>query len=394
MRVAIGCKARPGALQLSNIDWHNVRFLESAANLKPLLKRATGRTASTRLVREVGACLQQGRAFYESAALAPIDIRPLLLFYGFVAFARAIVIGRSMRPLESLPQSHGISDVSKNGARIRDLEVRIGSKGTFQAFNDVVRNFSRVPYFGRNQQPAAIYLPSSGSSELSGLTWSLPSVLSRVPALAGLYGSTFDGAPNTEHLSIHFWPEDDGFCDLRIDDSRHFGDRAGLREMVQHWRGRYPFLERWRFRAGTPAWGNSILEFCNLSNEGVDEFSDIELKANGDRFEASNLRASKTPRLPLASILSPLAGGFGGGSTYAVAPLGDLYPSEFSFQFLALFLLSSVVRYRPDTWAHAISRSATQDRPADDEMLAILEQFMEAHSSTAEQLVVVALNSD
>jgi hypothetical protein len=41
-----------------------------------------------------------------------------------------------------------------------------------------------------------------------------------------------------------------------------------------------------------------------------------------------------------------------------------------------MFLLSSVVRYRPQTWGHAISRSVTEENAADDRALALIESFM------------------
>src|SRR4051794_19563335 len=107
-------------------DWHQIRFLESAANLKRALKSATGRTPSTTLARSASACLQQGRFYYEAAATAPLEIRPLLLYYGLSSFARAIVICRTERDLPTLNRSHGLRDITADGASITDLRVKIG----------------------------------------------------------------------------------------------------------------------------------------------------------------------------------------------------------------------------------------------------------------------------
>lgn len=46
-------------------------------------------------------------------------------------------------------------------------------------------------------------------------------------------------------------------------------------------------------------------------------------------------------------------------------PPGGQYIALQALQFLAVHLLSSLVRYRPATWMHALSRSANNGRAAD-----------------------------
>jgi hypothetical protein len=55
------------------------KFLESTDNVRPLIKKLTGREPSAAIARDITACLQQGRLFYEAAADAPLEIRPLQL---------------------------------------------------------------------------------------------------------------------------------------------------------------------------------------------------------------------------------------------------------------------------------------------------------------------------
>jgi hypothetical protein len=62
--------------------------------------------------------------------------------------------------------------------------------------------------------------------------------------------------------------------------------------------------------------------------------------------------------------------------------------SEFSLEYLALFLLSSLVRYRPQFRAHAIARSAFEGKPADDRMLSLIENFLDVNRSSIPELVV------
>ncbi|WP_375143952.1 YaaC family protein [Bradyrhizobium sp. Ash2021] len=45
------------------------------------------------------------------------------------------------------------------------------------------------------------------------------------------------------------------------------------------------------------------------------------------------------------------------------------------YSFAALFFLSSLVRYRPQVWQHAVSHSVLERRAADDHALSIIEAF-------------------
>lgn len=378
---------------MANVAWHKVRFLESSGNLKPLIKARTGKTPSTSLAKEIGACLQQGRFFYEAATTSPLEIRPLLLFYGMVGFAKALVVSRTLRSLSQLRHSHGLTDISDQKCRLRDLRIKVGNEGTFQEFNDVISPLSRICYHGRSMRPTAEYLPSASSLQLSGLEMSLKEILSRIPGLEDLYRITFQEEPNTATMTFSFNAHRSEYFELRIDDPSYFSDRVSLRALVQKWRTRYPFLRQWHFFTAVHAWGNSILLFANLKCDGVDEFSEEQLVEEDNRFDRKRRpdQDNDTPRLALSSILQPLGGGYRVVPS-AIAPINGLYLSEFSLQYLALYLLASLVRYRPDTWSHAISRTVLADKPADDEMLALLEHFLDVNANDIPYLVVQVMN--
>ena len=74
-------------------DWYDIS-LESATNVRQLIKRSTDRQLSTSIAREISVSIQQGRLFFEAAAGAPIQIRPLLIYYGVVGFAQAVIVAR------------------------------------------------------------------------------------------------------------------------------------------------------------------------------------------------------------------------------------------------------------------------------------------------------------
>jgi len=119
-------------------DWQKCKFLESGENLKPLVKMRFGREPSSSRAREISACLQQGRFFYQAAESSPLEIRPLQQFYGMIGFAKASVTAKSLDSLSTLKPSHGLRDISAVNSRIADLSVQIEREGTFQKFNDVV----------------------------------------------------------------------------------------------------------------------------------------------------------------------------------------------------------------------------------------------------------------
>jgi hypothetical protein len=379
---------------MEDLDWYKCRFLESAENLKPLVRARIGRTPSTALAREIAACLQQGRLFYEAAQRAPLELRPLQQFYGMVGFAKALILGRQLTRLATLPQAHGLSDVSGLDFRIADLKAKIQYRGIFQKFNDVVKSLNRIRYFDGQSTPRTAYLCSTGSEQLDGLELSLREVLSRIPNLQSLFFNTFGELANTDFVSL-----DDitlpGCWSIRIDDRELFTDRQSIRNIVVQWRNRFPFLNSWRFTSAQHAWGNSVIMFADTANVAFDEFAEetLVLGPNGYSATVNPAGVAGRPPLPL-DRLSPLAGGYStSAGQFAISPIaGNIYLSEFSLHFMALFILSSLVRYRTPTWAHAISRTSISDAPADDQALALIERFLELNAEVVPSFVVTVLN--
>src|SRR5215831_7337854 len=93
-------------------DWYDIKFLESASNVRRVLKKATGRMPSATVATEIGVCIEQGRSFFELAQSAPLQIRPLQLYYGLLSFAKAVIIARTSNSIATIDQTHGLSDIS------------------------------------------------------------------------------------------------------------------------------------------------------------------------------------------------------------------------------------------------------------------------------------------
>jgi YaaC-like protein len=370
-------------------DWNQFLFLESTTNLKPLVKRLTGRTPSTAVARGIAVCLQQGRLFYQSAAQSPPEIRPLLLFYGTMAFARAVTAAVECVGLEALPQSHGVKDVTPNGAVLSDLLVRIEPNGTFARFNDVVANRNQLKVIGRGLNFRTISLPAAQSADLQNLQLSLKDILARTPTLANLYVATFGEPAYSEQMILDQHAASPRW-NLQFYDVTPLTDRTTLRQIVESLRTRFPILTKWRLVEAARAWDRSVLKFVNVpvpANE-LDEqtLGEFEL-----RFVAQH--GIEGPDVDIERILSPLGGGISTGASHVlIAPLAGQYLSEYSLQYLGMFLLSSLVRYRPATWVHALTRSITSETPADDHALALVMAFMDQHVYAVTELVVETLN--
>ncbi len=368
------------------------RFLESIDNLKPLVKKRFDKEPSTSIAREITACLQQGRLFYEAAELSSLEIRPLLLFYGMVGFAKALAVSSRQSALSTLKPAHGLTDVSATNSRIADFRVRVESDGTFQEFNDVVAKLTRLCYYDAFDEPHVIYLPSAGREELVGIELSLKEILSRIPGLETLYHLTFMEGAQSSVLTLESGFPGDNYFRIDVSDPELFNDRESVKRIVCGIRTRFSFLQKWRFTMARRNQGRTVVSFRNTASLGDAEFSERHLKESGGYYHAFDLAGEQGKTFALEEAFCPVAGGQTGGPIRAVSPVGNLHISEFSFHYLGLFLLSTLVRYRPETWTSAISHSMVRNEATDDKALNLIERFLEINTETIPKLVVAVLN--
>src|SRR5208283_5870502 len=257
-----------------------------------------------------------------------------------------------------------------------------------QDFNDVVAELSHLRYTDSYSKPCTVLLPSAKSSQLCDAELCLREILGRIPGLESLYKMTFAEEAQTAYIGLATAYQDDKSFLICVDDFELFTDRESLKRIVTRWRTKFPFLKQWRLASARHAYNRSDLRFQNTSNVGMDEFSETHLESRNGGFEASAQDGDQNAPFPLKSGLDPLAE----RGTYAISPVGGHHICEFSFHYLGLFLLSSLVRYRPQTWMHALSRSVMPDTPADDQAISLIERFLEQNSSSVRELVVGILN--
>ena len=313
-----------------------------------------------------------GKVFFESAAVAPLQIKPLLVYYGVVAFAQAITVARECRSLSTLIHAHGLSDTTAATAKVQDLRVRIENAGTFQEFNEALAPLGRIHYYDEHSMPQFEAKPFDLTDALGGRAVGFRDILARIPAVRSEYSRTI-GVPNrTKALSAHFMPG--GVCGLRIDEPIIFSDRDSLDALIHELRNEYPFLLKWRLAEAVRAWGNSVIIFDNvIAGHTTEDVQELESGFSYRRRYAGE----ELERISPFQILPPMAGGYTRSQWAVIQPLDGTQLNEYSLQFLGSFLLSSLVRYRPQIWQQAISRSISANYPADDRALSLIEKFLD-----------------
>jgi hypothetical protein len=102
----------------------------------------------------------------------------------------------------------------------------------------------------------------------------------------------------TEVVTLEPGYQDDGGFRIRIDDPQLFDDRESLRQIVNRWRSRFPFLKIWRLTSAQQAWGNSVIYFRDMHNSNIDEFSEEFLEFQNGTFEERPRARECRPRRP------------------------------------------------------------------------------------------------
>lgn len=361
---------------MAKYDIYELQFLESAENVRRVIHDTYGREPNAKVAKDVSVCIQQGRMFFESASTAAMEIRPLLLYYGMVAFAKAVVAARTLRPLSSLHQGHGLGDISSANSRISELVFEIRASGTFQEFNDVVCKSEGLEYYGQEAMRKTLELPTAASDQLIDTKITLKDVLARLPRLENLYHATFNENAALLPFQLHISGHIEGLVELRVDLPDLFEDLDSLRQIVADVRTKHPDLQHWRFRSAEKAWNNSIITFCNMTPMQNEFFFENLIESGGGKtFQVKEMTSGAF--IDFRTLLKSVNGDLKKGNPYYfVAPVCGKLISDVSLKYAGMFLLSSLVRYRPLIWVHSVSRYSSQDNPADDQALALIEKFM------------------
>lgn len=77
--------------------------------------------------------------------------------------------------------------------------------------------------------------------------------------------------------------------------------------------------------------------------------------------------------------------------TTIIEPIHAAHISELALYYAGMYLLSSLVRYRPTIWANSISRRPIGSVQPDDKPLALIEQFLQLATKRFPRMTVNAI---
>ena len=379
---------------MSIIIDYDSKFLESTENLKRVLKKSLDREPSTKVATDAAVCLQHGRLYFEAAEKAPMEIKPLLIFYGMMNYSKSLVISRNLSGIETLPQKHGLNDISEAHSPLKELKVKILAEGTFQKINDTICNLDCVEIL-KYWMHEHVTIPTSCSNLMANKVLTLKDILARIPRLAPLFSATFSEEAKTIGCRIDYKDEASGCVELRIDDRDVFNDPQSRTSIINKWKSRYPFLDNWHLFIAERAWDHSILVFTNIDKSCIAILSEKIIERDNGNYEVggfnNDLKHGKYKFLEFYDIIQPMSGGLT-NNTSLIEPFENIHISELSLYYLGMFLLSSLVRYRPHVWRHSISRLATSELPSDDAALALIERFLEDTLTVFPSAIVKAMS--
>lgn len=374
-------------------NWYDIKFLESASNLRDVLKRSFGRMPNATAARDISVAIQQGRLFFEQAQDSPIEIRPLLVYYGVLSFARAVTAAINGVRLNDLKRAHGLKDFG-TPTQIDKLSLQLDGIGTFQEFNDAIAPLAQLEVRITNGGIWKTKKAFDLAGAMDNKTIALPDVLSRIPEISYKYHKHYGSPPKCLYTQIIHMQNNRWI--IRLEDPFGMTDRESLRSIVTTLRDKYNFLKDWRLYSANLNGANTVIIFDNRSANVIDDLSETELKYEGENSfctDIDNFGVGEGFR-ETKDILPALSGTYGDNVyNFAIQPLNGARLNEYSLYFLGTFLLSSLVRYRPQIWQHALSKSVTAESPADDRLLSLIEHFIDTALTEFPRFVVNILST-
>jgi len=376
---------------------YHLKFLESTENLKKILSINSGRSVSHRLCSNIIVCLEQGRSFFEIAEQSPLEIRPLIVFYGMMGFAKAITMARTLKNIETLPQKHGIQDVSPREINLDSLVLKVTDSGTFAVMNDSVMNLEKfIVHIG--SEVSYIRSSTDQTQAFHNSTFTLREILSRIYSIREHYFDTFNENAKVVGCSHFTRHKVESHQSLSFDVFTEgvFKTKEDLFRIVRDLRVRFHSLNNWSFEHASWAGGFTSIKFTNkkFADENSVDSSDVMAEALSEHPYGFAAKHCGTPIFDddILSKTQPIAGGVSSNmNTHIIESFGGMYLSELALFYMGMFLLSSLVRYRPDIWSNVLSRRAVSNSPVDDKALSLIEHFIEISLSTFPKHVVAII---
>lgn len=376
---------------------YHLKFLESTENLKKILSINSGRSVSHRLCNNIIVCLEQGRSFFEIAEQSPLEVRPLIVFYGMMGFAKAITMARTLKNIETLPQKHGLQDVSPIEITLDSLVLKVTDSGMFTNMNDSVMNLEKfIVHIG--SEVSYIRSSTDQTQAFQSSMFTLREILSRIYSIREHYFDTYNENAKVVGCSHFTSQKVESHQSLSFDVFTEgvFKTKEDLFRIVRDLRIRFYSLNNWTFENASWAGGFTSIKFTNrkCADENSVDSSDVMAELLSEHPYGFAAKHCDKPIFDddILSKTQPIAGGVSSNkNTHIIESFNGMFLSELALFYMGMFLLSSLVRYRPDIWSNVLSRRAVSNRPVDDKALSLIEHFIETSLSTFPQHVVAII---
>lgn len=224
------------------------------------------------------------------------------------------------------------------------------------------------------------------TQNMAGTSVSLRELLAHQSGLTEEYEKTFGLPPETlslGFLTLAFNGKGPGHL-AQISFGRRLDGIAALRSTLVDIRTRFPCLTNWcvsEIWHGNPGTTLVLVNVRPPSDE-LDRIPVDEIHWRADAFSLGNLQTVPLEEALQGSISTST------GRVHVTQPINGQYLAELSASYAALFLLGSLVRYRPHSWNHAVSGAIVPDRPSDDRAISIVEAFLVHNAEQITSLIM------
>ncbi|MBN8194606.1 YaaC family protein [Bacillus sp. NTK074B] len=134
--------------------WDFIHYFQSAEYSQKFLKKCYEKIGSSKAeMKSYDNCypfmyyLEQGELYYKQAVISPLSLKPILLFYGYIHFIKAIVLTEDPAyPETTTVLAHGITSRKRKKQQYRFLqdEVKVQKNGLFSHFSDLVFHVKHI----------------------------------------------------------------------------------------------------------------------------------------------------------------------------------------------------------------------------------------------------------
>ncbi|MCR8851131.1 YaaC family protein [Rossellomorea sp. SC111] len=134
--------------------WDFIHYFQSAEYSQKFLKKCYEKLGSIQAeVKSYDNCypfmyyLEQGELYYKQAMMSPFSLKPILLFYGYIHFIKAIVLTEDPEyPETTTVLAHGITSRKRKKQQYRFLqdEVKVQKNGLFSHFSGLVFHVKHI----------------------------------------------------------------------------------------------------------------------------------------------------------------------------------------------------------------------------------------------------------